>query len=186
MDLIYDPVGGKTAATAVKSLARCGRIAMIGLASGALVALDPMDMMLRNYSAVGVLAMPNDNPEAEAAVWSRLADLAEKGAITTPVGRMYGFSEVPQMIAEQSAPRPGKSVVRVTRETRERDDGRSSRAAKGGCGDGARVPKINPHAPGYREPAAAALPAAPGRLTAGPAWPRSAAADVRREGSAVI
>jgi NADPH2:quinone reductase len=46
-------------------------------------------------------------------VWSRLTDLADKGAITTPVGRVYGFSEVPQMIAEQSAPWPGKPVVRV-------------------------------------------------------------------------
>ncbi|GHD42318.1 quinone oxidoreductase family protein [Streptomyces galbus] len=113
VDVIYDPVGGETAATAVKSLARNGRIAMIGLASGSPVALDPMDMLLRNYSAVGVLAIPDDDPEAEAAVWSRLADLAKKGAITTPVGRVYGFDEVPRMITEQAAPGAGKSVVRV-------------------------------------------------------------------------
>jgi NADPH2:quinone reductase len=72
-----------------------------------------MDILLRNYSATGVLATPSDKPEAEDAVWSRLADLAEKGAITTPVGRVYGFHEVPRMIAEQSAPGAGKSVVRV-------------------------------------------------------------------------
>ncbi|MCZ4602674.1 NADPH:quinone oxidoreductase family protein [Streptomyces sp. Lzd4kr] len=113
VDVIYDPVGGDTATTAVKSLARNGQIAVIGLASGALVTLDPMDMLLRNYSAVGVLALPNDDPETEAAVWSRLAGMAEKGAITTPVGQVYGFDEVPRMIAEQSAPRAGKSVVRV-------------------------------------------------------------------------
>lgn len=113
LDLIYDPVGGSTAATALKSLARNGRIAMIGLASGTPVELDPMDLLLRNYSAVGVLAIPNDDPESEAAVWTRLADLAEKGAITTPVGRVFTFDEVPRMIAEQSAPGAGKSVVRV-------------------------------------------------------------------------
>ncbi|MEW2545377.1 NADPH:quinone oxidoreductase family protein [Streptomyces sp. NPDC047002] len=113
VDLIYDPVGGDTAATAVKSLARNGRIAMIGLASGAPVALDPMDMVVRNYAAVGVLATPNEDPEAEALVWSRLADLAAKAAITTPVGRVHDFEEVPWMIAQQSAPGPGKSVVRV-------------------------------------------------------------------------
>lgn len=113
VDLIYDPVGGDTAATVVKSLARNGRIAMIGLASGTPVALDPMDMLLRNYSAVGVLAIPNEDAETEAGVWRGLADLVEKGAITTPVGRVYGFDEVPRMIAEQSAPGAGKSVVRV-------------------------------------------------------------------------
>jgi NADPH2:quinone reductase len=89
---------------------------MIGLASGAAVPLDSMDMLLRNYTAVGVLATPNDDPEAEAAVWDRLADLAEQGAITTPVGTVYRFDEVPQMIAEQSAPRAGKLVVRVASE----------------------------------------------------------------------
>ncbi|MFF2523509.1 zinc-binding dehydrogenase [Streptomyces liangshanensis] len=114
VDLIYDPVGGDTAATAVKSLARNGRIAMIGLASGAPVKIDSMDMLLRNYSAVGVLAVPNDDPDAETAVWDRLADLAQKGAITTPVGQVYGFDEVPRMIGEQSAPAAGKSVVRVS------------------------------------------------------------------------
>jgi len=113
VDVIYDPVGGETAATLVKSLARNGRIAVVGLASGAPVALDPMDMLLRNYSAVGVLAIPAEDPEAEAAVWSRLAALAESGAITTPVGTVYGFDDVPRMIAEQGAPKAGKSVVRV-------------------------------------------------------------------------
>jgi NADPH2:quinone reductase len=42
--------------------------------------------------------------------------LAEQGAITTPVGTVYGFDEVRQMIAEQTAPGAGKSVVRVASE----------------------------------------------------------------------
>jgi len=113
VDLIYDPVGGDTAATALKSLARGGCIAMIGVASGGPVPLDSMDMLLRNYTAVGVLATPNDDPATEAAVWDRLTNLAEQGAITTPVGTVYGFEEVPRMIAELTAPSAGKSVVRV-------------------------------------------------------------------------
>ncbi|MYS19373.1 NADPH2:quinone reductase [Streptomyces sp. DvalAA-14] len=112
VDLIYDPVGGDTAALALKSIAHSGRIALVGLASGAPVALDTMDMLLRNYSAVGVLATPGA-PEAETAVWGRLADLAARGAISTPVGRRYAFEDVPRMITEQRSPGPGKSVVRV-------------------------------------------------------------------------
>jgi NADPH2:quinone reductase len=113
VDLIYDPVGGDTAATALKSIARNGRIAIIGLASGAHVSLDSTDMLLRNYTAVGVLATPDDDAEKEAAVWDRLLGLAERGAITTPVGTVYGFDDVPRMLAEQTAPGAGKSVVRV-------------------------------------------------------------------------
>lgn len=112
LDLIYDPVGGDTAATVVKSIARNGRIAMIGLASGAPVPLDPMDILLRNYTVVGVLASPSD-AQTEAAVWQRLTELAAQGAITTPVGAVYAFDEVPRMIARQSAPPAGKSIVRV-------------------------------------------------------------------------
>ncbi|WP_405577306.1 zinc-binding alcohol dehydrogenase family protein [Streptomyces sp. NBC_01190] len=112
VDLIFDPVGGETAATALKGIARGGRIALAGLASGAPVALDSMDMLLRNYTAVGVLATPLA-PDAEAAAWDHLAGLAEKGAIAVPLGRVHAFDEVPRMIAEQTTPGAGKSVVRV-------------------------------------------------------------------------
>jgi NADPH:quinone reductase len=112
-DLIYDPVGGDTAATALKAITRNGRIAIIGLASGTTVPLDSSDMLLRNYTAVGVLAISNEDPAAEAAVWNHLTDLAERAAITTPVGTVYGFDQVPQMIIDHAAPGPGKTVVRV-------------------------------------------------------------------------
>ncbi|MEU4676115.1 NADPH:quinone oxidoreductase family protein [Micromonospora sp. NPDC023737] len=113
VDIIYDPVGGETAAKAMQSLVRNGRIAVVGLASGAPVAVDPMQLMLRNQTVIGVLSMPKEDPQAEAAVWQRLADLAEQGVITTPVGTVYGFDEVPRMVANQTAPGAGKSVVRV-------------------------------------------------------------------------
>jgi NADPH:quinone reductase-like Zn-dependent oxidoreductase len=47
-DLIYEVVGGATGADAVRTLAPGGRIAMVGSASGAPVALDPIDVILRD------------------------------------------------------------------------------------------------------------------------------------------
>jgi NADPH2:quinone reductase len=113
VDLIFDPVGGETAAKAVKSLARYGRIAVLGLASGSTVRIDSIDLLMRNYSAVGVFA-GGHTPEEDAAAWGRLYDLAERKEITTPVGTVYSFDEVPAMIRQQGAPPPGKSVVRVS------------------------------------------------------------------------
>jgi NADPH:quinone reductase len=112
-DLIYDTVGGELAATSVASLARNGRIAIVGMASGASVELDSMDMLLRNYSAVGVLAAGYP-PEQDAAAWAVLSDLAEHKAITTAVGTVYPFADVPAMISQQGSPPPGKSVVRIS------------------------------------------------------------------------
>jgi len=112
-DVVYDPVGGKTATAALGGIARGGRIVLIGLASGSTVPLDSMDMLMRNYTAVGVLATPG-SPDVEAAAWSRLAELAAVGEISTPVGRVYDFAEVPRMVAGQTSPGAGKSVVRIS------------------------------------------------------------------------
>jgi NADPH2:quinone reductase len=73
-----------------------------------------LDLMLRNLTAVGVLSIAQDDPEAEAMVWRRLAELAGSGAVTTPVGTVYGFGEVPRMVANQTHPGPGTSLVRVS------------------------------------------------------------------------
>ncbi|MCX5097067.1 hypothetical protein OOK36_51975 [Streptomyces sp. NBC_00365] len=108
-------MGGDTALAALKAIARNGRVVLIGLASGRPVPLDSMDMLLRNYSAVGVLATPG-SPAVEAAVWDRLADLAGKSAISTPVGQVYDFWDVPEMIGRQTVPAAGKSVVRIASE----------------------------------------------------------------------
>ncbi|MEU1623638.1 zinc-binding dehydrogenase [Streptomyces sp. NPDC005722] len=113
VDLIYDPVGGDMGATAVKSLARGGRIAIVGQASGTTTPLDSGDMMMRGHSAVGVLGFPHEDPEQEASVWEHLRRLAERGAIRTPVGKVHTLEDVPRMIAGQIAPPAGKSVVRV-------------------------------------------------------------------------
>jgi NADPH2:quinone reductase len=113
VDVVFDPVGGDTAAQVVRAVARNGRVALVGLASGQPLPLDPMDLLLRNYTVSGVLAAPLEDPEAEAAVWADLVDLATAGAIATPVGTVYDFDDVPRMIAEQTTPGPGKSVAHV-------------------------------------------------------------------------
>lgn len=112
VDVIFDPVGGDTAAAALQGIARNGRIALIGLAAGKPVTLDAMDLLLRNYSAVGVLATP-ESAEAEAAAWGRLEDLAARREIAVPLGAVHDFADVPRMITAQSAPGAGKTVVRV-------------------------------------------------------------------------
>jgi NADPH2:quinone reductase len=113
VDVLFDPVGGATAAEAVKSVAPYGHVSLIGFASGSFLPLDPADMLMRNYTVAGVLATPREE-DIENAVWDDIMGLAGSGAITTPVGRVFDFSEVPGMIAQQATPPAGKSVVRVS------------------------------------------------------------------------
>jgi hypothetical protein len=65
----------------------------------------PQERRVSLLTAVGVLAIPQDDPEKEAAVWEYLAELAMQRAITTPVGPVRDFEDVPRMIAGQSRSR---------------------------------------------------------------------------------
>jgi NADPH2:quinone reductase len=97
---------------ALSVLARGGRIVLVGFASGSILDLDVRDLLLRNRSAIGVLASPG-RPEQEKAAWERLTGLVAEGRISTPLGPIHEFADVPLMIRRQAAPPPGKSVVRV-------------------------------------------------------------------------
>ena len=72
-----------------------------------------MDMLLRNYSAVGVLATPG-SPENEAVGLDPPGHAGSRRQ-DHHAGRsqVYAFADVPAMIAAQGAPAAGKAVVRV-------------------------------------------------------------------------
>jgi NADPH2:quinone reductase len=86
---------------------------LVGQASGAAPSLAPLSLMLGNQGVLGVLAIPQPDPTAEAEVWATLETLAAERAITTPVGSVYGYEDVPAMVAGQAEAAPGKIVVRV-------------------------------------------------------------------------
>lgn len=112
-DVAFDPVGGELAGAILPSLARDGRLLLVGQASGAGPSIEPVQLMMGNISVMGVLAFPRQDPAAEAAIWARLATLAAEGALQTPVGNVYGYHDVPRMLVEQVSAAPGKTVVRV-------------------------------------------------------------------------
>ena len=111
-DIVIDPVGGVIAAAALGVVARYGRFAVVGFASGAWVDLDPADMVRRNYAVVGVLAA-GFTAEENAEHMDALRSLAETGRIATPIGAIAAMADVPAVIATVAAgTTPGKLVVR--------------------------------------------------------------------------
>lgn len=111
-DIVVDPVGGAIANAALGAVARYGRFAVVGFASGSWVEPDPVDMVMRNYSVVGVFAAGftvEENAEHIAA----LHHMADEGRISTPIGEIADMADVPRVIASQgSTAAPGKLVVR--------------------------------------------------------------------------
>jgi NADPH2:quinone reductase len=110
-DVVVDPVGGDVAHAALKAVARYGRYATVGFASGSWVTPSAAHMAVRNYSVVGVLAAGFDQIENEQHT-AELGRLVLAGQIHTPLGRVAPMAEVPEVIASlaDSAP-PGKQVI---------------------------------------------------------------------------
>lgn len=113
-DVIFDPVGGKSAATAVKAIARYGRFTLVGFASGTWAQIDPLDMVLRNYSTVGIFAGGLTHQEYQK-VRADLGLWVDQGLIRTPVSRVFTFDEVPEALRVLDVgPPAGKMVVMGT------------------------------------------------------------------------
>jgi len=108
-DIVFDPVGGDIATRATGAVARLGHIAVVGYASGSWLTLDPVDMVLRNYSAAGVFAA--GTVEEDARAYAALGDLAARGTIKTPVSSVAAFTDVPEVISGIRTAPPGKTVV---------------------------------------------------------------------------
>lgn len=114
VDVAFDPVGGELGKLATLSMARLGRFGLIGFASGSWTMLDPHDLILRNYSAVGIFAGALAQPEIDTMI-AELTRLAEDGLIRTSVAKVFGFDETLEAIAAQEYGNlAGKLILQVT------------------------------------------------------------------------
>jgi len=112
-DVIFDPVGGETGTKSLKAIARFGRYGIVGFAGGGWATLDPLDMLLRSYSAVGVYAGAY-TPEEDRAAYDELFRMARQGLIRTPVGKVFDFEDAAEAIQGMASPLPGKQIIRVS------------------------------------------------------------------------
>ncbi|MBX3530209.1 MAG: NADPH:quinone oxidoreductase family protein [Rhizobiaceae bacterium] len=116
VDVVYDPVGGKQAETALKCLATGGRHLVIGFASGDIPNLAFNQLLLKQVSVTGVLwgafarAEPKRNAEnvAELLRWHAAGRLRPHISEAYPLDR---FGEALDRVMSRKA--KGKVVIRV-------------------------------------------------------------------------
>jgi NADPH2:quinone reductase len=112
-DVIFDPVGGTLGNQAMKAIARRGRFLPIGYASGSWVQLDPLHIVIREYSVVGVFSARLTTEEL-ARTHSEVIALAQEGRINTPVGKVFPFQDVPAAISDlTSDDLQGRVIVEI-------------------------------------------------------------------------
>jgi NADPH:quinone reductase len=100
VDVIYDPIGGNFAETAIRSMAWNGRYLVIGFATGEIPKLPANLPLLKGCSIVGVFwgRFSEKEPAKNFKNILGIADFLSKGVIKPHIFKQYHLSETPQAL----------------------------------------------------------------------------------------
>ena len=113
---MLDPVGGEFFGAALRALAWCGRLVVIGFAGGEIPSVKANYLLVKNISVCGLQwsdyrdRTPQRVVEAQAEIW----DFWRRGALQPFVTRTFAFQDLPRALEliETGGIR-GKAVVLV-------------------------------------------------------------------------
>lgn len=114
VDIVYDPVGGDFAETALRSMAWRGRYLVVGFAAGGIPKLPTNLLLLKGCALVGVFwgEFVRREPAANAANTRQLLDWLHAGALRPLISARYPLAQAPAalnaLLARQAV---GKLVV---------------------------------------------------------------------------
>lgn len=113
VDVVLDPVGGDRFTDSLRSLAREGRVLVLGFAGGEIPTVKVNRLLLGNTSVIGVawgeyvMATPGYLQEQ----WARVLPHIESGAIAPLVGAVYPLDGAADAVAELDARRATGTLV---------------------------------------------------------------------------
>jgi NADPH2:quinone reductase len=115
VDVVVDPVGGRHAEPALRSLRWMGRYLVIGFAGGDIPRLPVNQVLLNNRTLVGVDwgAWTGRDPEGNQALLAELLDLAGSGALAPVEPTEYPLDDVVGALTDLQERRVGGKVVLV-------------------------------------------------------------------------
>jgi NADPH:quinone reductase len=116
VDLVADPVGGDRFTDSLRSLAREGRLLVLGFTGGEIPTVKVNRLLLNNVSVVGVGwgAFWMGEPGYVQEQWHDLQPLLERGALDPVVGAVHDLTDAAAAVTELDERRAtGKVLLRV-------------------------------------------------------------------------
>ena len=116
VDVIVDPVGGDRFTDSVRSLAREGRLLVLGFTGREIPTVKVNRLLLTNTSVMGVASAEYwvDEPHYAGQQWRDLMPLMESGAIDPPIGPVFALDDAAAAIRELDERRAaGRVLVRM-------------------------------------------------------------------------
>ncbi len=114
-DVIYDPVGGEYAESALRATAWKGRYLVVGFAAGEIPRLPLNLVLLKGCDVVGVFwgAFTEREPAAQAANMAQIVDWCAEGKLSSHVHAIYLLADTAQALKDIAARRiMGKAILR--------------------------------------------------------------------------
>lgn len=116
VDVVYDPVGGELSKAALRSLAWCGRLLVIGFAAGEVPQIPANYLLVKNISAVGVYwgAYKTKEPEKYRATFKELEKWYAEGRLKPHVSQVFPLAQVPEALGVlESRQATGRLVIDI-------------------------------------------------------------------------
>lgn len=114
-DVIFDPVGGDHAESALRAIAWKGRFLVIGFAAGDIPKLPLNLVLLKGCDVVGVFwgAFTEREPAAQAANMTQIVSWCAAGKLSSHVHAVYPLAETAQALKDIAARKiMGKAILR--------------------------------------------------------------------------
>lgn len=101
VDVVIDPLGGDFFAGAIRALNWCGRLVVVGFASGTIPTVKANYLLLKNIAVMGIQWSDYRTriPAQVAAVQQALFDGFESGALSPQITVEAGFEALPRVLA---------------------------------------------------------------------------------------
>jgi NADPH2:quinone reductase len=116
VDVIVDPVGGDRFTDSVRSLAREGRLLVLGFTGRGIPTVKVNRLLLTNTSVLGVASAEYwvDEPDYAGRQWHDLVPLIRSGAIAPPIGAVFPLDDVGTALRELDERRAtGRVLLRM-------------------------------------------------------------------------
>jgi NADPH:quinone reductase len=116
VDTVVDPVGGERFLDSLRSLAREGRLIVVGFTGGEIPVVKTNRLLLTNTTVMGAgtRELWNHDPELPGRQWSELMPLLSSGALNPVIGTQFALDETASAIRSIDERRAvGKVLVRI-------------------------------------------------------------------------
>lgn len=116
-DVVLDPLGADFFASALRAMAWCGRLVVIGFAAGEIPSLKVNYLLLKNIAVSGLQWSDyrDRTPERVQNAQAELFDLWRAGAVKPRIMRAFSFPELPEALELVSQGKvQGKAVVSMS------------------------------------------------------------------------